>query len=133
MEILRTTFKEQTLVPMTGNSSSAPSVRERDPAAFTRSLTKLGTRVATLRSSRRPSPSPTTSNSKMTIVALALALFAPVAVLAQVDLRSHLRLNGTQLDLRGQTLRDADLEVFSESAFASVEQVLLARSNITGT
>ena len=47
------------------------------------------------------------------------------------DVYAALRLNATQLDLRGSDVSDADLEVLSNPAFAEVESVLLARTDIT--
>lgn len=46
-------------------------------------------------------------------------------------LRRALRLDGTQLDLRGTDVTDADLEGLSDPAFANVTSVLLARTAIT--
>jgi Leucine-rich repeat (LRR) protein len=47
------------------------------------------------------------------------------------DLYAALRLNATQLDLRGSDVSDADLQALSNPAFAEVESVLLARTRVT--
>src|SRR5262245_53585217 len=52
------------------------------------------------------------------------------ASMAQVDLTSYLRLDGTQLDLRSVAFGDGDLAALSGPAFSSVQQVLLARSTV---
>ena len=47
-----------------------------------------------------------------------------------LPLESHLRLQGTQLDLRGATIIDQDLAQLSDPAFAKVSSVLLASTQI---
>jgi Leucine-rich repeat (LRR) protein len=63
--------------------------------------------------------------------AASLGLLLAAAAVGQIDLASHLRLDGTQLDLRGVPVTDSDLAVLAEPAFSSVQDVLLTRSAIT--
>jgi len=51
--------------------------------------------------------------------------------MAAVQLAEYLRFGGTQLDLRGLPVTDADLAALSGPAFQKVETILLARTNIT--
>jgi len=60
-----------------------------------------------------------------------LGLLLVAAAAGQVDLASYLRLDGTQLDLRGVPVTDSDLAVLGQPRFSSVQEVLLARSTIT--
>ena len=72
------------------------------------------------------------------IAALALALagypcssFAGGNAASSGILYGALRLNATQLDLRGTGVSDADLKELSDPAFADVETALLARTRIS--
>lgn len=66
------------------------------------------------------------------LAALSFALATSTAVPAQgiASLSAYLRLNGTQLDLRGTDATDADLAFLGDPAFSQVSSVLLARTRV---
>ena len=68
------------------------------------------------------------------VTSLALAasvLLAGAAGAGTLRLGQHLRLEGTQLDLRGTTAADADLEPLDDARYGGVTAVLLARTRVT--
>jgi len=74
-----------------------------------------------------PAPSAFRAAARSALLAL---LVAPLAA-AELDLASYLRLDGTQLDLRGAPVTDSDLASLHKPEFSSVHTVLLARTEIT--
>ena len=68
----------------------------------------------------------------MTSLALAASAFlAAAAGAGTLRLEPHLRLGGTQLDLRGTTAADTDLQALEDPRFGAVSAVLLARTRVT--
>lgn len=67
----------------------------------------------------------------LSIAGLANCCFAGGTASPSGLLLDALRLSGTQLDLRGSDVSDADLQGLSDPAFEEVRSVLLARSGIT--
>ncbi len=62
---------------------------------------------------------------------LACAIAASWLASGAFDLLSYLRLDGTQLDLRGTTVADADLSLLDRPAFSRVRIVLLSSTGIS--
>jgi len=62
---------------------------------------------------------------------LAASVLTAGAAGAVLPLEGFLRLGGTQLDLRGSAVTDADLQALGDSRFSGVTAVLLARTRVT--